>query len=96
MFLFELTYIKPLTEVETYLPEHIEYLDFHYDQGHFLCSGRKEPRTGGIILCSFKSRQEAEEVLQQDPFYINEIAKYEVTEFIPTKYAKELYSFIER
>ena len=60
MFLFLLTYIKPLPEVERFLPEHIRYLDRQYRAGRFLCSGRKIPRTGGVILCNFPTREEAQ------------------------------------
>lgn len=30
MFIFSLTYVKPLSEVERFLPEHIQFLDEHY------------------------------------------------------------------
>ena len=43
MFFFNLTYRKPLEEIERLLPEHIRYLDDWYAQGKFLCSGRKNP-----------------------------------------------------
>ena len=69
MFIFNLTYIKPLTVVERVLSAHIAYLDEHYADQSFLCSGPKEPRTGGVILCNCPSREEAEEIMKQDPFY---------------------------
>lgn len=85
MFLFLLTYIKPLPEVEKLLPAHIRYLDAQYRAGHFLCSGRKVPRTGGVILCDFPTREEAEEAMRQDPFFREGIARYELVEFVPSK-----------
>ena len=30
MFIFSLTYLKPINEVEKYLPQHIDYLERHY------------------------------------------------------------------
>ena len=30
MFIVSLNYIKPLSEIEAYLPAHIDYLDRHY------------------------------------------------------------------
>ena len=87
MFLFNLTYEKPLKEIERLLPEHIRYLGRWYEQGKFLCSGRKEPRTGGVILCTCGSREEAERIRDEDPFYQEGAARYEIIEFLPTKMA---------
>lgn len=85
MFLFNLTYVKPLEEIERLLPAHIQFLDGFYAKGKFLCSGRKEPRTGGVILCTCESREEAESIRGQDPFYKEGAARYEIIEFLPTK-----------
>ncbi len=90
MFIFNLTYIKPLTVVERVLSAHIAYLDEHYADQSFLCSGPKEPRTGGVILCNCPSREEAEEIMRQDPFYKEDIARYEIIEFTPSKSAEVL------
>lgn len=87
MFLFDLTYVKPLDEVERILPAHIRYLDAWYSKGKFLCSGRKNPRTGGMILCNCTDRAEAEQIQKEDPFYQENIAEYTLTEFFPTKMA---------
>ncbi len=85
MFIVSLTYQVELSEIERFLPEHIEYLDAQYALGHFQLSGRKEPRTGGIILATIPSREQLDTVLQQDPFYREKLAIYEVTEMCPTK-----------
>ena len=50
MFIVNLTYIKPLDAVEKYLEKHIDFLNQYYTKGLFIASGRKNPRTGGIIL----------------------------------------------
>ena len=94
MFLFLLTYIKPLPEVERFLPEHIRYLDRQYRAGRFLCSGRKIPRTGGIILCNCSTREEAEALMVQDPFYVEGIAQYELIEFEPSKALEDFRAVI--
>ena len=85
MFFFNLTYEKPLEEIERLLPEHIRYLDHWYAKGKFLCSGRKVPRTGGVILCDCPSLEEAERIRDQDPFYREGAARYEIIQFLPTK-----------
>ena len=93
MFLFDLTYRAPLSQVDALLPGHIAYLERHYRSGEFLCSGRKTPRTGGVILCRASSLAEARAILEEDPFYAEGIADYRVTEFIPSKYAAAPVSY---
>jgi uncharacterized protein YciI len=81
-------------EVEKYLSNHIAFLDKYYNTGNFICSGRKNPRTGGIILCNAQDLNEVNTILQEDPFYREKIASYEIMEFLPTKYAPDFKSFI--
>lgn len=85
MFFFDLTYEKPLEEVDRLLPEHMRYLDKWYAEGKFLCSGQKHPRTGGVILCSCAGLEEAERIRNEDPFYRQGVARYAITEFFPSK-----------
>lgn len=87
MFIISLTYKCPLEEVDKYLDAHITYLNQAYDNGHFIASGRKVPRTGGVILSKVKTKKELETILEKDPFYKNKIAEYEIIEFIPTMVA---------
>jgi uncharacterized protein YciI len=81
-------------EVEKYLSNHIAFLDKYYNTGNFICSGRKNPRTGGIILCNAQDLHEVNTILQEDPFYREKIASYEIMEFLPTKYAPAFKSFV--
>lgn len=94
MFILNLTYIKPISEVEKYLSRHIEFLDKYYANEKFICSGRKNPRTGGIILCNAQDMDEVNTILREDPFYEEEIADYEIIEFLPTKYGENFKVFI--
>lgn len=94
MFFLDLTYQKPLTEVERYLDEHNQYLEKHYQSGNFICSGRKNPRIGGVILCQFDSLDEVKTIIQEDPFLLHGIANYQITEFCPTKTAAKYNDFL--
>ena len=88
MYIVNLNYIKEVSEVEKHLEEHIKFLEKYYEMGKFICSGRKNPRTGGVILLNAESLSEVEKIVLEDPFNINEIAEYEITEFFPTKYTR--------
>jgi len=94
MFLIDLTYKKPLSEVDKYLEEHAAFLDKYYAQGKFIFSGRKNPRTGGLILVQHCDGEELKKIISEDPFNKHGIASYSVQEFVPTKYAEGFSSFV--
>jgi uncharacterized protein YciI len=50
MFLINISYTEITEESEALLPAHIEYLQQYYDNGTFVLSGSKVPRTGGVII----------------------------------------------
>lgn len=94
MYLINLDYIKPLDAVEEHLDAHIAFLEKYYQTGNFICSGRKNPRVGGIILCEFSSEAELRLALVEDPFFNNKIANYDIIEFSPTKFAAGFEQFM--
>jgi uncharacterized protein YciI len=94
MFVVILKYQKSLDEVMRHLNEHVVFLEKYYAINKFICSGRQEPRTGGIILCNGKDEEEVNLIIKEDPFYKNDIAKYEIIEFVPTKYLSGFKEFI--
>lgn len=95
MFIINLTYKTELEKVDQFLNEHITFLNEQYALGHFLASGRKVPRTGGIILSNIKSKPELEKIIEQDPFKKNELADYELIEFVPSKTGEALQFLLE-
>lgn len=95
MFVLILKYVKSIEDVEKHLKSHINYLEKYYSLQKFICSGRQNPRIGGVIICNANDKKEVESIIKEDPFYINEIATYEIIEFLPTKYAKEFEYFVK-
>jgi len=95
MFIVSLTYICELEKVDKIIPEHIEYLKIQYEKGNFIASGRKVPRTGGIILSKLDDIQELEQVLNEDPFKIHNLATYDIQEFIPSMTSNEYINLKE-
>lgn len=88
MFIVNLTYKKPIEDVENHLEAHRAYLKDQYAAGHFIASGRKEPRTGGIIMARMKELKALQAELAKDPFNKEGIADYEIIEFIPSMTAE--------
>jgi uncharacterized protein YciI len=95
MFSVSLTYRRPLEEIDRHLDEHITFLDTEYARGSFLASGRKVPRTGGVILSRLRDREELDADLDRDPFRVRGLAEYAVTEFVPTMVAEGLEALEE-
>jgi len=95
MFIISLTYKTSLENVERFIPEHNHFLEQHYSSGNFIASGRKEPRTGGIIVAIARSKHEIDEIIKDDSFYIHQVADYDITEFIPSKYNEHFKFFIK-
>ncbi|PHO08985.1 MULTISPECIES: YciI family protein [Malaciobacter] len=89
MFIINLNYEKPLEEVDKYLDAHLKYLEEQYSLGNFVASGKKIPRTGGVILSKMNFLTDLKKVLRQDPFHKANLATYEITEFVPSMTAKE-------
>lgn len=92
MYLLILTYTAPMEEVDKFLPAHRLYLEKNYTEGHFIVSGRQNPRIGGIIICRANSRAQVEQIIHEDPF--NAIATYQVIEFEPSKCIAGLESIL--
>ncbi|RNI33137.1 hypothetical protein EFA69_01580 [Rufibacter immobilis] len=85
MFLIELTYKGAFSEVEPFMAEHLAFVEKHFAKGNFLASGRKVPRTGGLIFCQAVSKTAVEELMQEDPFVYQDLVELTVTEFVASR-----------
>ncbi len=94
MIIVEITYKAPPQEVDKYLQAHREFLDYHYKQGLFLASGPQKPRVGGILIALTQDKAHLEAVLQNDPYYLAEIADYRLIEFTPVKHRDEIKQLV--
>jgi uncharacterized protein YciI len=89
MFIISLHYVKELSEVDKYIEAHVAFLHKQYSENKFIVSGRKVPRTGGVIIANCNNLEEVESIIEQDPFFQAKVAEYEVIEFMPTMAAPE-------
>lgn len=96
MFIVQITYKAPISEVDKYLQAHREFLDYYYKQGLLLASGPLKPRTGGIIIAMTTDRKHLDAILQKDPYYLAEIADYQLIEFTPVKHCDALKDIIDK
>lgn len=86
MYVVFLNYIRPVEEVETLLAGHIGWLNRYFDADIFIAAGRKDPRTGGMLLVRDIERERLEAILAEDPFVA--VAQYEVTKVNVTRAAE--------
>ena len=89
MFILSLTYTADLSEVDRHIEPHMDWVKDGYDRGIFLASGRKTPRTGGVILAR-GNKAEIDAIVAADPFTIHGVADYEITEVAVTRTAPGL------
>ncbi|HEY0245232.1 MAG TPA: YciI family protein [Mucilaginibacter sp.] len=94
MFIIDLNYIVPLEELDTHMADHVKYLSKYYKENIFVASGRKVPRTGGIILALAESKEAVEKIIKEDPFYKHELAEFTITEFLTSQYHPDLKEFL--
>jgi uncharacterized protein YciI len=90
MFIVNLNYIVPLERIDAIMGDHMKFLKKYYKLNVFIASGRKVPRTGGIILVLAKSKEEVEKIINEDPFVINKLAEYSIIEFKTSQVHPEL------
>lgn len=89
MIVVSLTYVKSTEEADRHMDGHVAWLKTGYAEKGFLASGRKVPRTGGVILAR-GPREAVEAYLESDPFKTHGIAEYRVTEVDVTTVAEGL------
>ena len=96
MFVIELIYKTDLSAIDAHMTAHMKFIKKYYASGHFLISGRKIPRDGGIILAVGESREEIEAIAREDPFYIKGLADVRVIEFRASQHADDIQDRIDR
>ena len=94
MFVLELTYTADLTRIDAAMKAHMKWLRAHYAAGHFLVSGRKIPREGGIIIATGADRETVEAIARQDPFVTGGLATVRVIEFRACQKAPDAQQWI--
>jgi uncharacterized protein YciI len=90
MFVIELMYKVPLSRIDAHMKAHMAFVNAQYAAGHFVVSGRKIPRDGGIIIAVGHSRDAIEAIIKQDPFCVGGLADFRVIEFRASQQAPDI------
>jgi uncharacterized protein YciI len=80
----------PMEKIQPHMDAHMAYIKQQFADGRFLFSGRKVPRTGGIIVSNIETREQLDDIINQDPFERHQLADFDVIEFSVTTTCKGL------
>lgn len=89
MFVIVVEYTADLSAVEPVMPAHMAWVDEHYRAGLFLASGRRVPRTGGVVLAQGELAA-VEAAVASDPFTTEGVARSTIIEFAPSRFGGPL------
>ena len=95
MFIIELIYKADLSQIDAHMRAHVKFLNEQYAAGHFLVSGRKIPRDGGVIVAVADSRQQIESIIRDDPFCKRGLADFRIIEFRASQRADDIQERVE-
>jgi uncharacterized protein YciI len=95
MFLLMARYTQPADVVDQHLDAHRAWIMGHFEAGRILLTARQVPLVGGLVVARVGSRQEAEEMIRDDPFLTSGVAEYDILEFTPMRAAPGLEGLLD-
>jgi uncharacterized protein YciI len=84
-FVVEAIYCAPIEQIREAYPRHRAWLQKGYDVGLFLCSGSKDPPTGGYLVARAESVEVLKTMFEEEPLNVEGLAIFIFTEFQPVK-----------
>jgi uncharacterized protein len=75
------TYLQPPDVIEQTRPAHLEFLKAEIDAGRLLLAGRQEDQSGGVLITTDMSAEEAQGIIDRDPYQLAGVARYERLSF---------------
>ena len=75
------TYLKPADVVEQTRPAHLEWLKGEVAAGRILLAGRLDDQTGAVLITGDISAEDAQDIVDRDPYTHAEVARYDRVSF---------------
>lgn len=85
-----LRYTQTPDDAAPHVPDHVEYLETHHDDGTFVLSGQTAPDDVGGVILARGSRTAVERIAATDPFIVAGVGAYEIISVDPGQGAREL------
>lgn len=80
-YVLKSTYLQPPAVVEQARPAHLEFLKAEIDAGRLLLAGRQEDNSGGMLITTDMSTEDADDIVARDPYTQAGVARYERLSF---------------
>lgn len=75
------TYLQPPDVINQTRPAHLEWLKGEVEAGRILLAGRQEDESGAVLITGDLSAQEAQDIVDRDPYTRAGVARYERMSF---------------
>jgi uncharacterized protein YciI len=75
------TYLQPPDVIEQTRPAHLEFLENEVAAGRLLLAGRQGSGAGGVLITGDLSAEDAQDVVERDPYTQAGVARYAVVSF---------------
>jgi uncharacterized protein len=75
------TYVQAPDVVEQTRPAHLKFLAAEIEAGRLLLAGRQEDGSGGVLITADMAEEEADALLDRDPYVQAGVARYERRSF---------------
>jgi uncharacterized protein len=72
-----LTYLQPLDVTDNTRQRHVAWLQQEIEDGRLLLAGRQEDQSGGVLITTDIGADEAENVIESDPYQQAGLVRYE-------------------
>ena len=77
----KINYDKPIEVVDQTRPAHLEWLNDEVAAGRILLAGRQESGAGGVLITGDISAEEAQDIIDRDPYTLAGVVSYERLSF---------------
>jgi len=77
----KINYEKPIDVIDQTRPAHLEWLGDEVVAGRILLAGRLESGAGGVLITGDISAEDAQDIIDRDPYTLAGVASYERLSF---------------
>lgn len=81
MFMLELSFTRPATQVEPENKAHGEWVRRYLGEGVFVFAGVKKGGTGGVLAVKSIEREALDRILAEDSYIKADVGEYDIVEF---------------
>lgn len=75
------TYLQPPDVIKQTRPAHLDWLKEEVAAGRILLAGRQEDESGAVLITADLSVEDAQDIVDRDPYTKAGVARYERTSF---------------